>query len=110
MMTLININKYSICDILYEADQKSYSYQCPYLALADVLGYITPEQIRLLPSHFSRLSMKKMLRLENIMDSSLSNYIYHSIENGMTLKEIALDLYAISKFGNNEILHKKCLM
>jgi len=81
-----------IQDILIEADNKSFSYQCPYLAIADVLGYITPEQIRYMPSHFGRLSMRKMLRLDGIVNKDISNYIYHSIEDGITLKQIANNL------------------
>jgi hypothetical protein len=45
-----------IINALEKADKKTFSYQCPYLALADELGFITPYIVMSLPSQFERLS------------------------------------------------------
>ena len=77
-----------IVNALIEADSKLYSYQCPYLALADVLGYITPQCIHALPSRFGRISTKRML-LNYEVGIAKASMIWKMLEHGYTLKEIA---------------------
>jgi len=82
--------KYLINALEY-ADNKTYSYGCPYLALADVLGYTTPYNIHHLPQRFDRLSMREML-LTNGIGRHQSHRVYAMIEGGYTLSEIAEEL------------------
>lgn len=76
---------------LEEANRKEYSYQCPYLALADVLGYNTPYNIHHLPSRFGRLSVRKMLLTSGI-DIKLAKLVWLMLEDGYTLNQIALEM------------------
>ena len=39
-----------VINSLDEADKKQFSYQCPYLALADVLGFNTAFNVKNFPS------------------------------------------------------------
>lgn len=72
---------------LTDADKETYSYQCPYLALADKLGYLTPEVIKMMPSQFSRLSTREML-LTFGLPNRWAQTIYEMLEDGYTLAEI----------------------
>ena len=86
-----NNNMKFIINALENADKKTYSYQCPYLALADELGFITPYIVMSLPSQFGRLSMRKMIKCSGI-DNINSNRIWKMIENGLSLLDIAGNL------------------
>ena len=77
-----------IINALEKADDKTYSYQCPYLALADELGYITPHVILSLPSQFERLSTREMLNCSGL-DHINSKRIWRMIEKGLPLIDIA---------------------
>jgi len=77
-----------IIKILEQAEKKVFSYQCPYLAIADVLGYITPYAVKNMPSNFSRISMKKMLHTFGL-SSEQAWIIYMMIELGFGLSQIA---------------------
>ena len=84
----MNNNTEYIVNALEKADKLTYSYQCPYLALADILGYITPFEVKHMPSKFSRLSTRKML-LTSGLPKKHARRIYRMLENGYTLSEIA---------------------
>ena len=86
-----NNNMKFIITALEKADKKTYSYQCPYLALADELGYITPYIIMSLPSQFDRLSTRKMLDCSGL-DNINSIRIWKMIENGLPLLDISTKL------------------
>ena len=78
--------------VLEKADQKTFSYQCPWLALADELNYLNGDHVKAFPSQFGRLSTEKLLRFYGIDDPRLTRFIFKSLENGYTLKEIADEL------------------
>jgi hypothetical protein len=80
-----------VINALEKADKKTYSYQCPYLALADELGFITPHIIMSLPSQFERLSTRKMLDCSGLNNIN-SNRIWRMIEDGLPLLDIAGNL------------------
>lgn len=80
-----------IISALEKADKKTYSYQCPYLALADILGYMTPHAIMRLPSQFERLSTREMLNCSGL-DSINSLRIWRMIEKGLPLLDISKEL------------------
>ena len=82
-----------IINAFEKADKKTYSYQCPYLALADELGYITPHVILSLPSQFERLSTREMLDCSGLNHIS-SKRIWRMIEKGSPLLDIAGNLRA----------------
>lgn len=78
-----------IIQALRDADKKVYSYQCPYLALAEVVGYTSPYAVHSLPSSFTRLSMRKLLLTCGINNRKLSRMIWLMVENGRSLSWIA---------------------
>lgn len=84
-------DKELIRNALYEADRLTYSYQCPYLALAEVLGFTSQYQVKYLPSHFNRLSMRKMIMTAGI-EPIMAKKIWRHLEDGCTLKAIANSL------------------
>jgi hypothetical protein len=75
---------------LEQADKILFSYQCPYLALAHVFGFVDGNHIRNFPSSFTRLSLGKMItfRYGNGY-KKISNDIFHLIEDGYSLAKIA---------------------
>jgi len=75
---------------LEQADKILYSYQCPYLALACVFGYLDGNHIRNFPSSFTRLSLREMITFRyGYGYKKISNDIFHLIEDGYSLAEIA---------------------
>ena len=80
-----------VINSLDQADKKQFSYQCPYLALADVLGFNTAYNVKNFPSLFGRLSVKKML-LCNGINIKLANLIWLMLEHGYTLKQISIEI------------------
>ena len=80
-----------VINSLDQADKKQFSYQCPYLALADVLGYNTSFNVKNFPSLFNRLSVRKMLQ-SNGINVKLANQIYVMLEYGYSLREISMDM------------------
>ena len=80
-----------VINSLDQADKKQFSYQCPYLALADVLGYNTSFNVKNFPSLFGRLSVRKMLQTNGI-NIKLANQIYVMLEYGYSLREISMDM------------------
>lgn len=98
---ILNSNIKYLIESLEEADTKTYSYQCPYLALADVLGYYTPHMATYLPSHFSRLSTRKML-LNSGIGTREAKRIWLMLEDGTTLYNIAQNLRRNYGYYNDE--------
>ena len=82
-----------VINSLDQADKKQFSYQCPYLALADVLGYNTSFNVKNFPSLFGRLSVRKMLQ-SNGINIKLADQIYVMLEYGYSLHEISMDMRA----------------
>ena len=78
-----------IVQALKDADKKVYHYQCPYLALADTVGYTSLYTVHSLPSSFTRLSMRKLLLTCGINNRKLSRMIWLMVENGHSLSFIA---------------------
>ena len=85
-----------ITNALDKAEAQTYSYQCPYLALAEVLGFTSSYEAQHLPSHFGRLSMRKMIMNTGI-NTKYAQPIYHMLEDGYTLGYIAK--YLRAEFG-----------
>ena len=81
-----------LVEILRRSDKKIYSCGCPYLALADELGYITPYLVRnnaeIGLSNLGRLSVRKMLKTAGF-STKYAQRIYEYLENGYSLHKIA---------------------
>jgi hypothetical protein len=77
------------------AHKKIWSTGCPYLALADQLGYLTAYAVRKDPhlglSNFGRLSVKKMLKNAGF-SIRYAKFIYRSLECGEELDQIGKDM------------------
>ena len=84
--------KRKLIDYLLRADKRIFSCGCPYLALADELGYITAYAATHNPdiglSNFGRISVIKMLRNYGF-STEYAQYIYEELEAGRTLHQIA---------------------
>jgi hypothetical protein len=89
--------KLNIIRYLKEADES----QCPLISLEVACNMTTMEEIRKLPSHYERLSCRKILQFVGDNPSTrilnpdtdevekLNVVIYRLIDNGWDLKEIA---------------------
>ena len=85
-----------LIEILRRSDKKIFSCGCPYLALADEIGYITAYAVRhdstIGLSNFGRISVQSMLKCGGFSDRLRQKYaqaIYEHLENGYSLHEIA---------------------
>ena len=85
-----------LVDCLLRADRRKFSCGCPYLALADELGYITMYAATHSPdiglSNFGRLSVRKMLKTYGL-STDYAQFIYEELENGKTLHQIAEEIH-----------------
>jgi|DEB0MinimDraft_3_1074331.scaffolds.fasta_scaffold161411_1 transcription initiation factor TFIIIB Brf1 subunit/transcription initiation factor TFIIB len=88
-----------ITNALDEADTIVYSYQCPYLALAHVLGYITSEHVLALPSSFTRVSTEKVLKTSGVNNRYLARVIWLMLEQGHSLSNVSEYIRYASKLG-----------
>ena len=77
-----------LAEILDNAHDKIYSCGCPYLALADEIGFITPYVVKHNPSNFGRMSLKKIVACGGF-DKQHSQFIFECLELGYTLRRIA---------------------
>ena len=85
-----------LAEILRRSDKKIYSCGCPYLALADEIGYVTAyasiHDPKLGLSNFGRISVQSMLKCGGFTSRLRKKYaqaIYEHLENGYSLHQIA---------------------
>ena len=111
-----------LAEILDNANDKIYSCGCPYLALADEIGFITPFVVRKNPSNFGRMSLKKILlcggfgqKNQNTKEYRVqhSKFIFQCLELGYDLSTIAKflrwrydNLLEIKEFVSNKYFEK----
>ena len=92
-------NEYELCELLYRAEDKIFSCGCPYLALAEEMGYISCYVATHNPdiglSNFGRISTKQCFRTAGF-STEYAMYTYKMIENGLPL----------TKIGDNILEHK----
>ena len=88
--------KRALVDYLLRADKRKFSCGCPYLALADELGYITMYAATHNPaiglSNFGRISVTKMLKTYGF-STEYAQFIYEELEDGRTLHQIAESIH-----------------
>lgn len=77
-----------LAKILSNAHKKLYSCGCPYLALADEIGFITPYVVKHNPSNFGRLSMNKIIQCGGF-DTQHSQFIFECLELGFSLEKVS---------------------
>ena len=64
------------------------SILCPYLAIALETNFINEDYIRMFPSQFGRMSMRKIIDHLGMTEFN-SNKIWRMIEDGYTLEQIS---------------------
>lgn len=64
------------------------SILCPYLAIALETNFISEDYIRMFPSQFGRMSMRKIIDHLGMTEFN-SNKIWRMIEDGYTLEQIS---------------------
>jgi len=64
------------------------SILCPYLAIALETNFISEDYIRMFPSQFGRMSMRKIIDHLGMTEFD-SNKIWRMIEDGYTLEQIS---------------------
>ena len=64
------------------------SILCPYLAIALETNFINEDYIRMFPSQFGRMSMRKIIDHLGMTEFD-SNKIWRMIEDGYTLEQIS---------------------
>lgn len=85
------MNEAELSQICSTADKHIFSCGCPYLALAEELGYIsmyvaTHNADKGL-SNFGRLSVRKMIQTAGF-STEYAQFIYEKLEDGWTLEKI----------------------
>ena len=92
-------NEYELCELLYRAEDKIFSCGCPYLALAEEMGYISCYVATHNPdkglSNFGRISTKQCFKTGGY-STEYALYTYKMIEEGLPL----------DKIGDNILEHK----
>jgi len=74
--------------LLKAHNQQENSILCPYLAIALETNFISEDYIRMFPSHFGRMSMRKIINHLGMTEFN-SNEIWRMIEDGYTLEQIS---------------------
>ena len=78
--------------LLKAHENQQNSILCPYLAIALETNFINEDYIRMFPSNFGRMSMRKIINHLGMTEFN-SNKIWRMIENGYTLKQISFEVF-----------------